>query len=1026
MITNQEFKRWNTILGWASFLIAFIVYMLTLEPTASWWDCGEYISTAYKLQVGHPPGAPTFQLIGRFFSLFAFGDTAHVAKMVNTMSAMSSGFTILFLFWSISLLGRKLLVKSEGGYTVSQAIMLYGSAFVGAMAYTFSDSFWFSAVEGEVYAMSSGFTAITFWAILKWDEVADEKHSLRWLILIAFLIGLTVGIHLLNLLTIPAITFVYYFRKYKPTRKGLLITGLVSIVVLALVMYVFIPVIVKLAGSFELFFVNSFGMPFNSGTIIYFALLIGLIAWGHFYSVKKNKNILNTLVLSFAFFLIGYSSFFILIIRSNAGTPINENNPQDAIGLLSYLNREQYGTYPLFYGPYYNAPVVDYKDGTPVYVKDKAKEKYVITDDRKQSEPVYDSRFETIFPRMWSNQKSGHIKYYKEYGHIKGVPVSVKKSDGSMETIYKPTFGENLRFFFTYQVGHMYLRYFMWNFAGRQNDIESQGEPENGNWISGFNFLDSIRLGNQSDLPISRQNPAHNKFFMLPLILGLIGLFYHLRKNRNDTWVVSLLFLMTGLAIVVFLNQYPLQPRERDYAYAGSFYAFAIWIGLGVMGLIEFLQKKIKNKELIVAGAVVAASVVLVPGIMAEQGWDDHDRSGKYAARDFAFNYLKGCDKNSVLITFGDNDTFPLWYAQEVEGYRTDVRVVNHMLASGHWYVQQMFSKLYDSDPLPFTLKKEQYNNGVNNYIPIYEHPSLADKYTELSELIGFVALNDERSQISVSDNKKVNYFPTRKIRLTVDAKKCVENGIVPREMADKIVPYIDWEIKQNALYKNDLAVLDFISTINWDRAIYTANPSSLLNFLGLDQYFHQQGMVYKFMPVKADNYYQSLGGVDPDKTYEIFTDCRWGNLNDPAVTVDRESNRNSRLPRQNYLRAAETFLTRGDKAKAIELLDVCQKYFPDSKISYDLMMIPFADVYYGAGETDKGNTIVSRLIDIYSDDLRYYKTVRRTFVQEHYAEDIDKDLRIIRSLSQMAKENKQTDLAAKADDAVAKYKGQF
>jgi hypothetical protein len=1025
MITNQEFKRWNTILGWAAFLIAFIVYMLTLEPTASWWDCGEYISTAYKLQVGHPPGAPTFQIIGRFFSLFAFGDTSHVAKMINTMSAFSSGLTILFLFWSISLLGRKLLVKAEGGYTLNQAIKIFGSAFVGAMAYAFSDSFWFSAVEGEVYAMSAGFTAITFWAILKWEEAANEKHSLRWLVLIAFLIGLTIGIHLLNLLTIPAIVFVYYFKKYKPTRKGMLMAGLVSLFVLALMMYVFIPGIVSLAGSFELFFVNSIGMPFNSGTIIYFALLIGLIIWGHSYTVKRNKNIVNTIILAFVYLLIGYSSFFILIIRSNAGTPINENNPQDAIGLLSYLNREQYGTYPLFYGPYYNAPVVDYKDGTPVYVKDKAKGKYIITDDRKQSEPVYDSRFETIFPRMWSNQKSGHIKYYKEYGHVKGVPVSVKKSDGTMETIYKPTFGENLRFFFSYQVGQMYLRYFMWNFAGRQNDIESQGEPENGNWISGFNFLDSIRLGNQSTLPISRDNPAHNKFYMFPLILGLVGLFYHLAKNRNDTWVVFLLFLMTGLAIVVFLNQYPLQPRERDYAYAGSFYAFAIWIGLGVMGLIEFLQKKIKNKDLIVAGVVVAATFVLVPGIMAEQGWDDHNRSGKYAAHDFAFNYLKGCDKNSVLITFGDNDTFPLWYAQEVEGYRTDVRVVNHMLASGHWYVQQMFQKLYDSDPLPFTLKKEQYNNGINNYVPIYEHPSLADKYTELSELIGFVALNDERSQISVSEGKKVNYFPTRKIRMTVDAKKCIENGIVPRELADKIVPYIDWEIKGNALYKNDLAVLDFISTINWDRAIYTANPSSLTNILGIDQYMHQEGMVYKFMPVKADNYYQGLGGVNPDKTYEIFTSCRWGNLNDPSVTVDRESDRNSRLPRQNYLRAAETFLNRGDKAKAIDLLDVCQKFFPDSKIQYDLMMIPFADVYYGAGAIDKGNAIVSRLIDIFSDDLRYYKTVRPSFVQEHYTEDIDKDLRIMRSLSQMARENKQNDLAARAEEVAAKYRGQ-
>ncbi|MCK9399504.1 MAG: DUF2723 domain-containing protein [Bacteroidales bacterium] len=1024
MITHQDFKRWNTILGWASFLIAFIVYLLTLEPTASWWDCGEYIATAYKLQVGHPPGAPTFQIFGKFFSLFAFGNTSNVAMMINSMSAFSSALTILFLFWTITLLGRK-LIKAEEGFSLNQVITLFGSAFVGAMAFTFSDSFWFSASEGEVYAMSSAFTAITFWAILKWEVVADDKHSLRWLILIAFLIGLTIGIHLLNLLAIPAITFVYYFRKYKPTNKGMMMAGLVSIVILAVMMYFFIPGIVKLAGSFELFFVNSIGMPFNSGTIIYFALLIGIIVWGHLYSVRKNKSILNTIILAFVFLLIGYSSFFILIIRSNAGTPINENNPQDAIGLLSYLNREQYGTYPLYYGPYYNAPVVDYQDGTPVYVKDKAKGKYVITDDRKESLPVYDTRFETIFPRMWSNQKSGHIKYYKEYGKVKGTPVTVKKSDGSTETLYKPTFIENMWFFFSYQVGHMYFRYFMWNFSGRQNDIESQGEPEDGNWITGFNFLDNARLGNQSDLPISRENTSHNKFYMLPLILGLGGLFYHLRKNRNDTWVIFLLFLMTGIAIVIFLNQYPLQPRERDYAYSGSFYAFAIWIGLGVMGLIELLQKKLKKQELVIAGSVVAATLILVPGIMAQQGWEDHDRSGKYAAHDFAVNYLKGCDRNSVLITFGDNDTFPLWYVQEVEGYRTDVRVVNHMLASGHWYVQQMFSKLYDSDPLPFMLKKEQYDNGINNYIPIYEHPSLEDKYTELSELIGFVALDDDRSKISVSGGKKINYFPSRKVRLTVDARKCIENGIVPREMADKIVPYIEWEIKQNALFKNDLAVLDFIASINWERSIYTANPSSLTNILGIDQYMHQEGMVYKFMPVKADNYYQGIGGVNPDKTYEIFTNCRWGNLNDPNVTVDRESSRNSRLPRQNYLRAAETFVMRGEKEKAVKLLDTCQYFFPDSKIPYDLMMIPFADVYYNAGEIEKGNAIVSRLIEIFSDDLRYYKTLKASFVKKYYMDAIDRNMRVMRNLSQMAKANGQDDLATRAEDAVTAFRGE-
>jgi hypothetical protein len=888
------------------------------------------------------------------------------------------------------------------------------------MAFTFSDSFWFSASEGEVYAMSSAFTAITFWAILKWELVADEKHNLRWLILIAFMIGLTIGIHLLNLLAIPAVTFVYYFRKYKPTRKGMFAAMGISILILALLMYMFIPGIVKLAGSFELFFVNTLRMPFNSGTIIYFALIIGLIYWGHRYSVKNNKNVLNTAILAFVFLLIGYSSFFMLIIRSNANTPIDENNPEDAISLLSYLNREQYGTYPLFYGQYYNAPAVDYEDGTPVYIKDKAKKKYVITDDRKQTEAVYDSRFTTIFPRMWSNQKSGHVRYYKEYGKIKGVPVTVRNSDGESETLYRPTFVENMRFFFSYQVGHMYVRYFLWNFSGRQNDIESQGEPESGNWITGFNFIDSIRLGDQSNLPISRENPAHNKFYMLPFLLGLAGIFFHLVKNRNDAWVVFLLFLMTGIAIVVFLNQTPLQPRERDYAYTGSFYAFAIWIGLGVMGIIEFLQSKIKKNDVAVAGAVVAATVILVPGIMAQQGWDDHDRSGKYAAHDFAINYLKGCDRNSVLITYGDNDTFPLWYVQEVEGFRTDVRVFNHMLASGYWFVQQMFSKVYESDPLPFILSKEQYNNGVNNYIPIYQHPGLENTYTELSELIGFVAADDDRSKVAISAGKKINYFPSKKVRLTVDARKCVENGIVPPEMADRIVPYIEWEIKQNALFKNDLAVLDFLAASNWERALYTANPSSLSDFLDVDEYLHQEGMVYKFMPVKSENYYPGLGGVNANKTYEEFTSCRWGNLNNPDVNIDRESQRNSRLPRQNYLRAAETFMAKGEKDKAVELLDVCMKFFPDNKIPYDMMMIPFAEIYYGAGQTEKANAVVARLIEIYGDDMRYYKSLKPSFTQRHYASDIERNKRILRNLAQLAGMNDQDDLVARADEAQA------
>jgi hypothetical protein len=1021
MITQKEFRRWNLLLGWGVFIIASVVYHLTLEPTTSWWDCGEYIATAYKLQVGHPPGAPTFQLFGRFFSLFAMGDLEKVALMVNALSAFSSGLTILFLFWTIVFLARK-ITASGVEYSRNQAAVIFGSALVGSLAFTFSDSFWFSAVEGEVYALSSLFTAITFWAILKWETVADQEHSLRWIILISFLIGLSIGIHLLNLLAIPAITFVYYFKKYQPTRKGVAMVSVLSIIILAVIMYLIIPGIVWLSGMFELFFVNTIRLPFNSGTIIYFVLVIGALVWGLNATHRRGRVVMNTVLLGLVFILIGYSSFFLLIIRSNADVPIDENSPEDAISLLSYLNREQYGSTPLFYGPYYNAPVVDYEDGTPVYVKDIDKKKYVITDDRNGVMPVYDSRFETIFPRMWSNQKSGHIRYYNEYGKIKGRPVTVTRNDGTTEVLNKPTFSENLRFFFSYQLGHMYFRYFMWNFAGRQNDIESQGEPDHGNWISGIGFLDNPRLGDQSNLPISMENPAHNRFYLLPLLLGLAGFFHQLNKSKRDTWVVFLLFLMTGIAIVVYLNQYPLQPRERDYAYAGSFYAFSIWIGLGVMGVIEFINKKLKSKGLAVTVGVTLALILLVPGIMAKEGWDDHDRSGKYAARDFAKNYLRGCDTNAVVVTFGDNDTFPLWYIQEVENFRTDVRVLNHMLASGYWYVHQMFKKVYESDPLPFTLSYGQYENGVNNYIPVVEHPSLENKYTELIELIRFVANDDDRTKVSVGGVRKINYFPARKIRLTVDSAKCVENGIVPPELADKIVPYIEWDIRQNALYKNDLMFLDFLATSNWNRALYLANPSSLNDVFRVDNFIHQEGMIYKFMPVRATNYISGIGGVNVEKSYEILKECVWGNLNEPDVTVDRESFRNSRIPRQNFLRTAEALLNSGQPEKAVELLDTCLFFFPDSKVRFDVLMVPFAEIYYNTGEIEKGNTLSNRLLDIFGDDIRYYASLKSEFAARYYQEDFQRSLSYVDRILMLATENDQEDLADRARNILDLY----
>ncbi|MEZ5197125.1 MAG: hypothetical protein R2764_12180 [Bacteroidales bacterium] len=605
---------------------------------------------------------------------------------------------------------------------------------------------------------------------------------------------------------------------------------------------------------------------------------------------------------------------------------------------------------------------------------------------------------------------------YKQYGKVKGIPIEVENDDGTSDVKIRPTFSENLRFFFTYQVGHMYFRYFMWNFSGRQNDIESQGELENGNWLTGFNWFDEniLGLGPQSDLPDSMQNPAHNKFYMLPFLLGLIGFFYHLNTDKKDTLVVALLFLMTGLAIVVYLNQYPYQPRERDYAYAGSFYAFAIWIGLGVMAIHNSLSKKVDSK--VAAIIVTVASLILVPGIMASEGWDDHSRAGKYAARDFAANYLNSCEPNAILFTNGDNDTFPLWYAQEVEGIRTDVRVVNFMLASGHWYIHQMMNQAYESAPLPFTLNYDQYQNGVNNAVVFYN--TNLQGSAELKQVIDFIASENERTKLTLQSGEKINFSPTKSFKITIDSADVVNKGAVPMRMVDKIVPSIEWDVRQNYMYKNDLMLLDIIATNNWERPIYFANPSSMNKVLAVEEYCHLEGFVYRFMPVKAENFISGVGGVDEEACYDIFMNkCSWGNLSDPKVYVDRESKRNSIIPKQNFMRSAEALVAKGENERAIELLDRCLENFPDSKITFDMYMIPFAEVYYDAGAIDQGNAISERVFEIYDQNLNYYN--RLNDKQFNYFEtDYNQALGVIQRLSMITKLNQQDELHTKIDSA--------
>ncbi len=966
------YQKINNITGWIIFLIASTVYIVTSEPTASFWDCGEYIATAYKFQVGHPPGAPFFQILGRIFTLFAFGDTSQVARMINTMSALSSSFTILFLFWSITMIARK-IVERSGEMSNGKMYAVIGSGIVGALAYTFSDSFWFSATEGEVYAMSSFFSALVFWAILKWEIVADEKHSYRWLIFIAYMIGLSIGVHLLSLLAIPAITFVYYFKKYKNPRTGnIILVAILSVIILGIVQNGIIPLIVNLSGMFELFFVNKMGLPFNSGTVVYFILLIALIIWGLHYTYRKQKAILNTVILAFTFILIGYSSFFLLVIRSNANTPIDENNPEDAISLLAYLNREQYGDWPVLYGNYYNAPVVGRKDGNAVYSKDKGEGKYIITDARKDALPVYDPDFMTIFPRMWSNSQRQHEIDYKMWGKVVGTPVSVTASDGSREVINKPTFAENLRYFFRYQIGHMYLRYFMWNFAGRQNDVQGRDEsPLTGNWISGIKFLDEWRLGPQDNIPVEMaNNKARNKFYLLPLILGLIGFFYHFRKKHKDAIVVSMFFLMTGLAIIVFLNQYSPQPRERDYAYAASFYVFAIWIGLGTLYLFEKLSKKLDGKQ----SAIIAtlACLILVPGIMAKEGWDDHDRSGRYTALAMANNYLNSCPPNAILFTNGDNDTFPLWYAQEVEGLRTDVRVVNLSLLNTGWYVDQMVRKAYDSEPVPFSLPRRLYRDGALDYVYFIEKENVKG-YVDLKELFGLLRNDPERLKLNTRMGP-VDYFPTKNFKIYVDSAKVIENGTVSPEYANEILSEITWTLDRNGVGKNHLMVLDLLANNDWERPICFAITTGEDSYVGLMDYFQLEGLVYRLVPIKTEvNNYQ-IARINTSLMYDnLMNKFKFGNMKDPAVYLDETNIRMTMNLRNNFGRLAFALLEEGKIDSALMVCDRCMQEMPDETVPYSFFVMPIAEAYYKAGSIEKGNELMNCLTDIYKEKLIYY-----------------------------------------------------
>ncbi|MGA2405136.1 MAG: DUF2723 domain-containing protein [Bacteroidales bacterium] len=1008
----KNYRLVNNITGWAVFIVAAITYLMTIEPTASLWDCGEFVASAFKLEVGHPPGNPVFMIMGRFFTLFAGGNVTKVAAMVNSMSALASAFTILFLFWTITHLARKILLKEENNYNTGRIIAVMAAGIVGAVAYSFSDSFWFSAVEGEVYASSAFFTALVFWAILKWEDVAEDKYADRWIVLIGFLIGLSIGVHLLNLLTLPAIVLVYYFKKFEFSLKGFLFSLSVSIILLALLMYGIMPGVVTISSKFDWFFVNTLGLPINSGMIFHMILLIILLIFAvrfsytstdpvknailaiaalfftgiwvvtgstvfnilillivsgvTWYLAAKSRTTLNTMMTVIMVILIGYSANAIIVIRSSARTPLNENNPSNPFNLLYFLNREQYGERPLFKGPYYNAPVTDYEDGKPKYALENRK--YIITG--YNLERIYDLRFITLFPRMWSDQ-SDHQEVYQEWGKVKGTPIKVTDQSGEKKVLKKPTFRENLRFMFSYQFGYMYFRYFMWNFAGKQNDTQGTGGAVNGNWITGIKFLDEPRLGT-SDLPGDMKNdPSRNKYYLLPFILGLVGMFYHLNRDKKNWGIILLLFIMTGIAIVVYLNQYPNQPRERDYAYAGSFYFFSVWIGLGVLALFEGISKLTSEK--IAAPVAGLLCFLAVPVIMGAENWDDHDRSGRYLTRDVAFDYLNSCAPDAILFTNGDNDTFPLWYAQEVEGKRTDIRVCNLMLLNTDWYIDQMKNRAYGSAPLPVTLPVKKYYDGINNQLFIVEKTK---DPVDISTIIDYVKSDNKGTKVQVSATEILDVIPSRTIRIPVDKAKVLASGAVKPEDADKIVPYIDIKLKGNSILKSQLIVMDILAHNNWERPVYFVTGYHN-DAMGLEEYFQLEGLAFRLVPIKSQNKnWLDYGRIDTDILYEnLIKKFVWGGANKKGVDIDYNHKRTIIVvkARLNYARLAKALSVEGENGKAIETLNYCMEALPLETIPYDPYMADIVEAYFAAGDTEKAIKMTKAFCDYYYERLDYY-----------------------------------------------------
>ncbi|KAB1069682.1 DUF2723 domain-containing protein [Tamlana haliotis] len=1044
-MAHFDYKKWNTILGWFSFLIALITYSLTVEPTVSFWDAGEYILTSAKLEVGHPPGAPLFQMLGAFFSMFAL-EPSQIGFMMNMMSAVASAFTILFMFWTITLLLKKMVYNDETP-SKNKALAILGSGLVGSLAFTFTDSFWFNAVETEVYAMATLIMSVLFWLGLRWEQDMDKPRGNRWLVLIAFIIGLSFGVHFMGLLTIPAIGLIYYFKNYKTiTVKNFIIANAVAVGILLFVFKLLAPNILKIFSAFEIFFINTVGLPFNSGSIIAGISLVALIYYALRYTRNKNYVHLNTGILCVTFVIIGFATWIMLPIRANANVVVNENNPNSARELLAYYNLEQYPETHLFYGPQFtdqyayldeNNPYIDDK---PNYEKDEEAGKYVIVNDYKNSRQNYNSKHASILPRMWSTEHATNYMMFSGYLNFKLKPeyqmenelrsaVANFRNDvaqGNVDyedyhsflkqfkdyiDIEKPSLMSNIRYLFEYQLGYMYWRYFMWNFTGRQDDI--QGRYDNhGNWLSGINFIDEMHLGlPQENLPSDvKNNKARNTYYFLPLILGLLGFFLLFNKDKKIFWVMLVFFLFTGVAIQVYTNVRPFEPRERDYSVVGSFYVFAIWIGFGVYSIYEFAKNYIPKQ--MAAPIVTALCLIIAPINLAANNWDDHDRSGKYTANAMAKMYLDSCAENAILFTIGDNDTFALWYAQEIEGYRTDVRVVNTSLFQTDWYIDQMKRKAYESDPIPSQLTHDLYRYGTNDYIII--QPVIRDTIP-VKTFLNFVADKSSRTKYKeVLKNQGVDlskvrrqdaeasYMPTPHLRIPVNKENVLKSGVVKAKDADKIVSHIDITVSGGALYKNRLLMLDVVANNQWKRPIYfTGGSFGDDDYLWMKDYLQLDGVCYKLTPIKTpidrSNPFD-MGRVDSDLMYDLVKNWDWGNSGSPDIYHDVETRKNSITYRGNLARLGEQLINEGKLDKAEEIADIAMENMPVAYFGYYTLLEPYISLYYEVENKEKARQLFKDVAVKYQENLSYYSGLSIDN-QERLFEDIYTDIQRYKGL---------------------------